>query len=226
MSEPVRLLTVNLLHDGATKDQLIRLLDTTSPDVVVAQELNHKCAEVIDDRFSHTHLDPQDDFTGRGIGTNLDARFGDVPMPARHASTAALQVGGDVWNLAGVHLVNPIKFPWWRSVRSRTGQVEAVIEWSAQLTDDPLLVVGDFNASPRWPAYRRLRDRWIDLVEEHAVETGVDLMPTWGWRPGWKKMLRIDHVFGSGLTAVDVSVHQVRGSDHAAVVVDLVSRAD
>jgi endonuclease/exonuclease/phosphatase (EEP) superfamily protein YafD len=34
-------------------------------------------------------------------------------------------------------------------------------------------------------------------------------------------VLRIDHVFGSGVTPFATSVELVRGSDHAAVVVDL-----
>jgi endonuclease/exonuclease/phosphatase (EEP) superfamily protein YafD len=34
-------------------------------------------------------------------------------------------------------------------------------------------------------------------------------------------MLRIDHVFGSGVEAARVEVEPIAGSDHAAVVVDL-----
>jgi endonuclease/exonuclease/phosphatase (EEP) superfamily protein YafD len=34
-------------------------------------------------------------------------------------------------------------------------------------------------------------------------------------------MLRIDHVFGSGVRAVGSKVIPLRGTDHAAVVVDL-----
>jgi endonuclease/exonuclease/phosphatase (EEP) superfamily protein YafD len=34
-------------------------------------------------------------------------------------------------------------------------------------------------------------------------------------------MLRIDHVFGSGARVVRTVVEPVRGSDHAALVVDL-----
>jgi len=34
-------------------------------------------------------------------------------------------------------------------------------------------------------------------------------------------MLRIDHVFGSGVEPVSAEVRRVMGSDHAALVVDL-----
>jgi endonuclease/exonuclease/phosphatase (EEP) superfamily protein YafD len=35
-------------------------------------------------------------------------------------------------------------------------------------------------------------------------------------------MLRIDHVFGRGARVIETRVDPVRGSDHAAVTVDLV----
>jgi endonuclease/exonuclease/phosphatase (EEP) superfamily protein YafD len=34
-------------------------------------------------------------------------------------------------------------------------------------------------------------------------------------------MLRIDHVFGTGIRATEVEVHRIKGSDHAAIVADL-----
>jgi endonuclease/exonuclease/phosphatase (EEP) superfamily protein YafD len=77
------------------------------------------------------------------------------------------------------------------------------------------------NASPSWPVYRRLAERWDDLVAGAAAEAGVKSDPTWAWRPGWPRLLRIDHVFGTGARVVRTQVEPVRGSDHAAVVVDL-----
>ncbi len=61
----------------------------------------------------------------------------------------------------------------------------------------------------------------MDLVADHAGRTGAGTEPTWGWRPGWPRMLRVDHVFGRGVRANGVRVEPIVGSDHAAVVVDL-----
>ena len=83
------------------------------------------------------------------------------------------------------------------------------------------VVAGDFNSSPAWPAYRKVATRLTDLVDEWAVAEGREPEPTWGWHVGWPRLLRIDHLFGSGLRATEVSVVPIAGSDHAAVIADL-----
>lgn len=190
--------------------------------MVVTQELGYEYVEILTGRYDSHHLNPTDDFTGRGIATHLDAVFGDIPMPARLGTSAALDVAGTVWHLAGIHLINPINFPWWTSVRGRTDQLEAIDRWSEELSG-PKIVAGDFNASPRWPAYRHMAARWHDVVADHVSGSGDRPERTWSWRPGWPRMLRIDHVFGSGVTATNVCVVPIVGSDHDAVVVDLVA---
>ena len=85
----------------------------------------------------------------------------------------------------------------------------------------PVVVAGDFNATPAWPAYRQVTSRLDDLVLDHKASLGAKPERTWAWRPGWPRMLRIDHVFGSGVTVFDCLVAPVAGSDHHAVVVDL-----
>ena len=220
MGGSIRLMTSNLLHGGADVDAYRRLLNRLEPDVVVTQELGFGYVEVLTERYDNHYLHPSDDFTGRGIATHLDAEFGDIPMPARFGTSATLDFGGKPWNLAGVHLLNPIGFPWWTSVTTRSGQLEAIDLWS-QTVSGPSIVAGDFNASPRWPAYRHMAEGWTDLVAEHVSESGERPEKTWGWRPGWPRLLRIDHVFGRGVVANDVSVVLIKGSDHDAVVVDL-----
>ena len=222
MDTSIRLMTTNLLHGGADVQSWADVLDRMKPDVVVTQELGFGYVEVLTERYGNHHLNPADDFTGRGIATSLEAEFGDIPMPVRLGTSAKLDVGGTVWSLAGIHLTNPIEFPWWTSIRGRTGQLEAIDRWSQTVTG-PTIVAGDFNASPKWPAYRHMAGRWHDLVADHGSASGERPERTWGWRPGWPRLLRIDHVFGSGITAIDVLVVPVKGSDHHAVVVDLVA---
>ena len=215
-------MTSNLLHGGADVDAYRRVLDQVEPDVVVTQELGHECADVLTSRFRNHHLHPADDFTGRGIATDLDVEFGDIPMPVRYGTSAILDVEGEPWDLAGIHLINPIEFPWWTSVRTRSEQLQALEQWRSE-AEGPMLAVGDFNASPRWPAYRLMAERWSDVVAHHASDSGRRPERTWAWRPGWRRMLRIDHVFGSGVVATDAAVVPIEGSDHDAVWVDLVA---
>jgi endonuclease/exonuclease/phosphatase (EEP) superfamily protein YafD len=117
---------------------------------------------------------------------------------------------------------NAVAFPWWRSVRLRREQLAALFAWAdANVGAGSFVLAGDMNASPAWPVYRRLAERWEDLVLDQAREAQTSPAPTWAWRPGWPRMLRIDHVFGRGVRAVATRVEPVRGSDHAALVVDL-----
>ena len=82
-------------------------------------------------------------------------------------------------------------------------------------------MAGDMNATPRWPLYRRLNQRWDDLVLMAGDGSANKPAQTWGWRPGWPRLLRIDHVFGSGVEPVGTTVERLEGSDHVALVVDL-----
>jgi endonuclease/exonuclease/phosphatase family metal-dependent hydrolase len=116
---------------------------------------------------------------------------------------------------------NPIVFPWWRAVRQRRDQVEALLAWAHDQHTDGLIVAGDMNASPTWPLYRQLGEQFDDLPRLAADSAGSSPERTWGWRPGWPRMLRIDHVFGRGINAVASSVHSIPGSDHHAVVVEI-----
>lgn len=211
-----RLMTCNLLHDRVDTAHFAIVLAECDPDVVVTQELGPGAADVLASAYPHHQLRPALDFTGRGIATRLDVVFGDIDMPGRDGTSAVLQVDGHTVRLAGVHLLNPINFPWWVVARARARQLEGLYEW-IERGEGPVVVAGDFNASPRWPAYKRTAELLTDLV----LELNPDAERTWSWRPGWPRMLRIDHVFGSGVRGTDVVVTSVRGTDHAALVVDL-----
>lgn len=216
-----RLMTVNLLHDRCDIGHFASVLEQVDPDVIVTQELGPFCADVIASAYPNHRLKPAMGFLGRGIATRFDARFGDVDMPGRDGTSALLDVDGHTVRLVGVHLLNPIAFPWWVSVAQRRRQLEGLFGWLDEGDGHPVVAAGDFNASPRWPAYKQVAARLTDVVAERATREGLETEPTWGWRPGWPRMLRIDHVFGDGVRAVDVGVHTVVGTDHSAVMVDL-----
>jgi endonuclease/exonuclease/phosphatase (EEP) superfamily protein YafD len=223
MDQPIRLMTANLLADRADLAYLGYVLDVIDPDFVVTQELGHKAAELMASRFPYHHLRPQLDAKGRGIAGKHEARFGEIPMQWRLGMWASVEEGPRPWILANIHVRNPIAFPWWRSVRFRKHQLESLLTWAdGQGEGQPVLLAGDMNSSPAWPFYRRLSERWVDLVAQSAEGSDVAPPPTWAWRPGWPRVLRIDHVFGTGFRAVASQMVPLRGSDHAAVVVDLV----
>lgn len=214
-------MTVNLLHVRSDAAHFARVVERLTPDVVVTQELGPYCAEVLASTYPNHRLRPSLDFVGRGIATRFDATFGDIDMPGRPGTSAILDVNGTAVRVAGMHLLNPLHFPWWVTARDRGRQLNGLFRWLDIGDDGPVVVAGDFNASPRWPAYKMVVSRLTDLVAERAEMDGTKPDRTWGWRPGWPRMLRIDHVFGDGVEANEVIVEPVSGTDHRALVVDL-----
>jgi endonuclease/exonuclease/phosphatase family metal-dependent hydrolase len=214
-------MTGNLLKNRADAGYLGDLLDRLDPDLVFLQEMTAISAQVLADRFEHYFIFPSKEFEGRGVASKLPAEGGSVDLPWRPGTWARVSVDGKTLIGAGVHMSNPIQFPSWRSIRERRDQVGALLAWADGLESDALVIAGDMNASPAWPLYRRLAERWQDLAVQAAEATGDQPEPTWGWRPGWPRMLRIDHVFGSGVTAVGTQVEPMRGSDHHALIVDI-----
>ncbi len=221
MTERFRLLTANLLRDRVDPANLATVLDRHEPDIVVTQELGPVAAGVIADRYPRHDLHPATEYKGRGIATRFDAGFGRLELPWRAGGFARIRISDIEVMVSSVHLLNPVNFPWWVTARRRGEQLDFLFRWAETAAGDiPLVVAGDMNASPIWPVYRRLAERWEDLV---LAATGGRTRPaaTWAWRPGLPRLLRIDHVFGRGVSAIDTKVVPVLGSDHAAVVVDL-----
>jgi endonuclease/exonuclease/phosphatase (EEP) superfamily protein YafD len=223
MQRPIRLMTANLLADRANVAHLSRLLNEVAPDLLLTQELGHLAAETIAAHFPHHDLMPSEDARGRGIASRLGAEFGQIPLPWRPGLWARVDDGSRSFLVANIHMRNPVVFPWWRSARIRGQQLDSLFTWAQQSAQAgmPFILGGDMNASPAWPVYKELAARWDDLVARSADESGVSTEPTWAWRPGWPRLLRIDHVFGTGVRVVATRVEPLPGSDHAAVVADL-----
>jgi endonuclease/exonuclease/phosphatase family metal-dependent hydrolase len=214
-------MTANVLEDAVDTRYLGDLIDRLVPDLVLFQEMTEGAAGVLADRFEYHFLFPSEEFEGRGVASRWEAECGSIDLPWRPGTWARVVVEGKALVAAGVHMSNPIKFPPWRSVRKRQDQVDALLAWADRQDADALIVAGDMNASPAWPMYRRLTDRLDDLAVVAAERSGAPPEPTWGWRPGWPRMLRIDHIFGSGVEAIATQVEPIRGSDHHALIVDV-----
>jgi len=222
MDRSFRLATANLLNGRVDAGHLAAIIDRVRPDFFVAQELGPDAADVIAGAFPHHRLHPALDHRGMGIASRFEAEFGSLEIPWRSGLWARADVGSRQLVLATLHLINPIDFPWWVSARRRVDQLDALTTWvDATVGEGAFVLAGDMNASPVWPVYRRLTERWEDLVVGAARRSGTSSGPTWGWRPGWPRMLRIDHVLGAGVKGIATTVETLRGSDHAAVVVDL-----
>lgn len=215
----MRLLTVNLLNGEASPDDLERVLDVHDPDLVLAQELAPNAGTVLERRFPHGAVKPNVEYSGKAIAARFPIAVEELDFPFRTILRGETPDGLEILN---VHLANPID-GWRGRIPERRAQVralEAIVRHPRRR-----VVAGDFNSTHNWPAYKRIVRYLDDTVADHVSESGQQLPRTWGWRPGWPAMLRIDHVFAQGLAATAVKVVTVRGTDHRAVIVDLAPSA-
>lgn len=211
----VRVLTANLYTGRAIVSSLAAVLEREQPDVVVCQEVGTDAAGLLERRFPHGVVVGDDDnHFGRAMVSDRPIEVDEVPMAHRPGLRSRLEIDGVGVELVGVHLANPVTGI--GAVRDRGRQVDAVLNHVDE-RGTPAVVVGDMNATPVWPAYRRLRTRFRDGVADARRQAGGAAERTWSVRPGWPAMLRIDHILTAGVRLDDVVVHRIDGSDHCAV---------
>jgi endonuclease/exonuclease/phosphatase family metal-dependent hydrolase len=222
----LRVLSANLrlgLADARAFATLVRELDVA---VLAVQELGPLQAEQLAPLFPHGKLEPTPEGTGLGIALRHPGEVERLALPERDARVARLAAGDwpgltrDI-DVVNVHLANPvIGIP--ASWRHRRGQVDGLAAYLSSAEPRPRVLVGDLNATPRWPAYRRLVAELDDAALLAAARFGRAAAPTWGPYPGSPRLLRIDHVLVDAFEVLDFRVVPIAGSDHSAVVADLV----
>jgi endonuclease/exonuclease/phosphatase family metal-dependent hydrolase len=226
VGRPLRLLTANLYNGAADPSALVELVRAHAPDVVAVQELGPEQAEALSSVLPHGVLEPATDFTGMGIALRAPAALRRVPLAYRDARVALLEPSAwpglaEPLEIVNVHFAAPTARPLWRQPGVRRRQLRGLLAHLDSAPDRACAVAGDFNATPLWPAYRRLRTRFDDAVAGAARRVGRRPGRTWGPWSGSMRLLRIDHVLVQGLVATETRVLHLRGSDHSALVADL-----
>jgi endonuclease/exonuclease/phosphatase family metal-dependent hydrolase len=221
----LRVLSMNLANDRARLSGIATLLEELDPDVVAAQELSPPQAELLGRLLPFGKLDPARDYTGMGIALRQPAITWRLPMPYRDAYVAEISLpgrarDGDGVEIINVHFAAPHMLPFRLTQARRRGQLQALLA-HLDAARRPRAVVGDLNATPLWPVYRRLRARLGDAAVEAARRRGARPARTWGPRPDSSRLLRIDHALVQAIRVLDVTVHPLPGSDHSVLLVDL-----
>jgi len=229
-SGAIRLLTANLYADRAHPEKFSELLEALAVDIACLQELGAQQAREIARVLPHGLLEPSatpGDHRGMGIAARRPLSVRRLALPRRDGRLALL--APREWpeleatlELVNVHIQAPHLFPQWRSLALRSEQLASLLPHLDAAPDGPRVLCGDFNATPLWPVYRALAARLPDLALTHARLRGGAPAATWGPWPGAPRLLRIDHVLGSGVLAASVRVLPLEGGDHSALVVDLV----
>ena len=213
---------------------LAEMLRREKPDAAAFQEISAVQARAVEETglFPHGTLDPRADSTGLGLALRHPASIRRLPLPLRDAWIAQMRLlaAGTPGSLEiiCVHITAPHQLPPWQMLAQRRAQVRALHAHIARGGRRPLVLLGDLNSTPFFPAYRSLTRALgaspgrVDAALIASLRNGHAAAPTWAPRPGWRHLLRIDHA----LVDPSVEVGAVRtldlpGSDHVALILDI-----
>jgi endonuclease/exonuclease/phosphatase (EEP) superfamily protein YafD len=217
---PFRVLTFNTFEGDADPIQLTALIEGQRPDAVAITEAGVDFAAALEPRvaplgyelYTSTNSD-QDDV--EGVVALVSQRYGDVDV---HIGTDTstfpyIEVtGGALGDLRFVafHAAAPVPglVPSWNE------DLALLSRWCSGTT--PAVIAGDFNATLDHSALRAGTSGCGDAAEQR----GAGFTPTWGPNPTFRRFgPQIDHVFATdGITAETFDVHDIKNSDHRAVV--------
>jgi endonuclease/exonuclease/phosphatase (EEP) superfamily protein YafD len=213
-------LTFNTYEGQADVDAVAALIRDTKPDLIALPEsagrFVGKLAPLAPGyRFSPSQARGRD---VQGVTAAVRADLGDVTVQVdRSTGFPSVTVsGGGLGTLRFVafHSIAPTPgaVPEWRS------DLAAVPRWCADPQPGPVIIAGDFNSTLDHSAFRAATAGCTDSAER----SGDGLVGTWPSRlPRWLGP-QIDHVLvAGGITPETVSVHDVPGSDHRAVLARL-----
>ena len=213
-------LTFNTHEGDGDVDALAKLIRSSRPDLIAVPEAAGRYRDRLAPLVPEYRFAPSNergrDVQGVTAATRTD--LGEVavqvdrstPFPSVEVSGAGL---GDV-RFVAFHSVAPTPgdVPQWSS------DLATLDRWCAARQSGPVIIAGDFNATLDHSVFRSAITGCADAAEQ----TGEGLAATWPTR--WPRWLgpQIDHVLVTGgITAETLSVHDVPGSDHRAVVTRL-----
>lgn len=219
----LRVMSANVLYGSADMRAVLELAVRQNVDVISFQELTLQALARFDAaggarRFPGRAVEPREGASGSGLLSRraFTAQSADDATAAEQPEAQLRIPGAPPVRVKAVHPRPPI------SAHSEP-------EWSAAVARLPRpgregtgplrLLFGDFNATLD---HRALRDLLDDGYVDAAEATGNGLRPTWS--SGWSgPPITIDHVLLDARLGVrGYSVHAIPGSDHRAVVAELV----
>jgi endonuclease/exonuclease/phosphatase (EEP) superfamily protein YafD len=222
----LRIVSANLWCGGADPNAFAELVAGLNADVAATQEMTPEQADALGRVLPHGVLEPARDYTGMGIALRQPARVRRLPLPCRDARIADLEWDDDhggrlTLEVVNVHVQAPHSIPTWTVMTDRQGQLRGLLRHIVASPQHRRVVVGDFNATPAWPLYRRLVAHLSDAAVAAARRHDRSVQRTWGPWPRAPRLLRIDHAFVHGVAVQDFQVLPIPGSDHSAIVVDI-----
>ncbi|MGI8515612.1 MAG: endonuclease/exonuclease/phosphatase family protein [Acidimicrobiia bacterium] len=212
----LRILSFNVLANNEDYEEVIEFIQTSGADLVVLHEASEPWEEALgeadlgytiwlnrnpEDIFSSVVLAPPDAIV-ESFGFRLD-----------DPRSVAIRLPSGVSVLA-IHPLSPQRR---QRAELRDRQLAIAGDWVKEQAG-PVIVTGDFNASPFSYPYRRLRA--TTGLNDSIRGFGLEL--TYPARLPSFFQVSIDHLlFSEGLAVVDRRLGPALGSDHFPLIVDL-----
>ena len=213
-------LSFNTYEGQADVDALADLIKQTNPDLIALPESAARFSEKLAPLTPGYRFLPSSnrgrDVNGVTVGVRADS--GDVAAQVdRSTGFPSVQISGGklgTVRFVAFHSIAPTpgEIPEWSS------DLSTLPRWCADRQAGPVIIAGDFNATLDHSVFRSA----IEGCTDSAERTGESLIGTWPTRvPRWMGT-QIDHVLVTGgITPESLSVHDVPGSDHRAIVTRL-----
>ena len=212
----LRVLSANVAAGSTSARGLVELARRERVDVLSVQELTPRFAARLEaagvgSLLPHAVLEARPRYAGTGLYARAPLR---ARPPVRAGFTMAAAEGRG-FAIVAVHPPAPLRpstlGAWRRGLRALP---------SAGRTGPVRILAGDFNASLDHAELRRVLDSGY---EDAADAVGAGLVPTWPSGTRALPPVTIDHVLTDRRAGVrEVSVHDLPGSDHRAVLAELV----
>lgn len=220
---PLRVFYANVGKENRNYQGLFEEVRRAAPDVLVLTEFteawhnafNH--ADLLVDFPNHIHLAKYNP-AATGVYSRYPLSHDDRVYQAKRVVVRTRVEYGVGLDIYAIHAPRPVRSPlhkydeFWSLLRS---------ELQPQVVDGPMLLVGDFNATPYSLIYRSLT-AGARLRDCHVL-TGRGAATTWPNGTRWMPPIRIDHALVSpSVYCATASEGIGAGSDHKPLILDLV----
>lgn len=221
----LRVFSANLRRGNADPDALAELLRTHDVDVAAFQEYSDRHRQAVSSVLPSGSL-PAGDAPKVALALRHSAAVLRIELCGRDALRTLLQP--EHWpglsaplEIVVAHIQAPHLWPIWQSLALRRVQLRGLLAYLRDSPEIPRVVVGDLNATPLWPVYRRLTRVLEDAALLHARKRRRSPDPTWSPWPDGRPLLRLDHGLVGRVEVHDFRVLPVAGSDHSGILLEV-----
>lgn len=213
----ISVMAFNVWKDNEELDQLIHYIKDHNPDVVglteVTPTLDQKLQK-LRDLYPYAHSKPEEGRFGLALLSKFPFKTQEQSWPTRFHEPVIIVEMEDLKRKAPIHIFlfhprPPINETF---SKSRDRDIQTLSHWIQEKGEDPLIILGDFNATP-WSSALHT------LINTHNLQGAGSLLRAGTW-PSFMGFLGIpiDHILSKNwLHNSDSHVGPDLGSDHLPI---------